>query len=122
MQKKIVEITALALFLTTGSAWAGCEYPDEPSAPDASKATVEELQAAIAVFKEFQVALEEYRSCLEEDFNSLDEEAQTKERRELHNRRHDSSVDREMQLAELLNEQIRQWQAANQTDDSQTND
>lgn len=116
--QRIAPLIALSFLLTSGAAWAGCDYPDEPATPDASNATEEELVAAIAVFKEFQAALEEYRTCLEDDFNSLDEEAQTEERRDLHNRRHDASVDRETQLAELLNEQIRKWRAANQSDDS----
>lgn len=116
--QRIAPLTALSFLLASGAAWAGCDYPDEPSTPDAAEATVEELQEAIAVFKEFQAALEGYRKCLEDDFNSLDEEAQTEERRDLHTKRHDASVDRETQLAELLNEQIRKWREANQADDS----
>ena len=105
--QRIATITAMSLFLAGGAAWAGCEYPDEPTAPNAEEMTKDEMMAAIAEFREFQAALEGYRQCLEDDFESLDEESKSDERRELFVKRYDSSVDREQQLAERVNEQIR---------------
>ena len=105
----ITILAAVALLLAAGAARAGCDYPDEPLIPDASESTKEELQSAIAEFKDFQAALEEYRACLEQDYESLDEESRTEERRALFDKRHDAAVDREQQLADRMNEQIRLW-------------
>ena len=120
--QRVAAITSMALILAGGTAWAGCEYPDEPTTPDASKATVEEMQAAIATFKEFSERLEEYRQCLEKDFKDLDEEAKTDERKTLFTSQFNGSVAREEHLAELLNEQIRAWKEANEKKDSNDKD
>ncbi|MDE0413742.1 MAG: hypothetical protein OXI47_05350, partial [Gammaproteobacteria bacterium] len=61
--------------------------------------------------------LEGYRKCLEDDFESLDEESRTDERQELFVKRYDGSVDREQQLADQMNEQIRLWNEINQSED-----
>ena len=115
--QRIVTLTALSLMLAGGAAWAGCDYPDEPTPPAAEEMSLDEFRAAIAEFQEFQGALEGYRQCLEEDFNSLDEDSRTEEREALFVKRYDSSVDREQQLAEQLNEQIRLWNELNSKDD-----
>ena len=112
----IATLTALSLLLAGGAAWAGCDYPDEPIAPNAEEMTIEEIRAAIAEFREFQGALEGYRQCLEDDFNSLDEDSRTEEREALFVKRYDSSVDREQQLADQVNEQIRLWNELNKND------
>ncbi|MCY4156693.1 MAG: hypothetical protein OXF66_04560 [Gammaproteobacteria bacterium] len=115
--QRIATLTALSIMLAGGAAWAGCDYPDEPTTPNAAEMTLEEFRAAIGEFREFQGALEGYRQCLEDDFNSLDEESVTEEREALFVRRYDSSVDREQQLAEQMNEQIRLWNELNSKDD-----
>lgn len=115
--QRIATLTALSILLAGGTAWAGCDYPDEPATPNAEDMTLEEFRAAIAEFREFQAALENYRKCLEEDFESLDEESRTDERKELFVRRYDSSVGREQQLAEQMNEQIRLFNELNRKDD-----
>ena len=115
--QRIATLTALSLLLVSGTAWAGCDYPDEPTTPNAEEMTLEEFRAAIAEFREFQGALEGYRECLEEDFNSLDEDSRTEEREALFVKRYDSSVDREQQLAEQMNEQIRLFNQLNKKDD-----
>ena len=71
--------------------------------------TLDEFRAAIASFREFQSALEKYRSCLEDDFESLNDRSRTEEKKELFVQRYDRSVDREQELAEELNEQIRRF-------------
>ncbi|WP_446831072.1 hypothetical protein [Candidatus Foliamicus sp.] len=114
--QRIATLAALSLLLAGGSAWAGCDYPDEPTTPNAEDMTLEEFQAAIAEFREFQGALEGYRKCLEDDFNALDEEDRSEEREALFVKRYDSSVDREQQLAEQMNEQIRLWNEINKQD------
>lgn len=116
--QRIATLVATTLLLAGGAAWAGCDYPDEPTTPDAEKMTLEEFKAAIAEFKEFQSALEDYRKCLEDDYESLDEDSRTDERKELFVRRYDSSVDREQQLAEQMNEQIRLFNEINKKEDS----
>lgn len=116
--QRIATLIATTLLLASGAAWAGCDYPDEPKTPDGAKLTLEEFQAAIAEFREFQSALEDYRQCLEDDFESLAEESRTEERKELFVKRYDSSVDREQQLAEELNEQIRVFNETNKKEDS----
>jgi len=115
--QRIAILTGLSIMLAGGAAWAGCDYPDEPAMPSAAEMTLEEFKAAIGEFREFQGALESYRQCLEDDFNSLDEESRTEEREALFVRRYDSSVDREQQLAEQMNEQIRLWNELNSKDD-----
>ena len=115
--KRIATLAALSLLLAGGSAWAGCDYPDEPAAPNAEEMTLDEFRSAIAEFREFQKALEGYRKCLEEDFESLDEESRTEEREVLFVKRYDGSVDREKQLADQLNEQIRLYNERSDKDD-----
>lgn len=115
--QRIATLSVMTLFLASGAAWAGCDYPDEPTTPDAEKMTIDEFRAAIAEFREFQTALEGYRKCLEDDFESLDEDSQTDERRELFVKRYDGSVDREQQLADQMNEQIRLWNEINRSED-----
>ena len=115
--QRIATLSVLTLVLAGGAAWAGCDYPDEPTTPNAEQMTLDEFRAAIAEFREFQTALEGYRKCLEDDFESLDEESQSDERRELFVKRYDGSVDREQQLADQMNEQIRLWNEINQSDD-----
>ena len=116
--QRIATLTAMTLLLASGAAWAGCDYPDEPTTPNAEKMTLEEFRAAIGEFREFQGALEEYRKCLEDDFESLDEDSKTDERKELFVKRYDSSVDREQQLAEKMNEQIRLFNEKSKEEDS----
>lgn len=115
--QRFATLTAMILLLASAAARAGCDYPDEPVTPDASKMTLEEFRAAIAEFRQFQSALKGYRECLEDDFESLDEESQTDERKELFVKRHDGSVDREQQLAEQMNEQIRLWNERNRKEE-----
>ncbi len=114
--QRIATLTAMSLLLACGPAWAGCDYPDEPTTPDAAEMTLEEFKAAIAEFQEFQTALETYRKCLEDDFNGLDEEFKTEEREALFVSRYDGSVARETQLADELNEEIRVWNEINKKD------
>ena len=120
--QRIATLTAATLLLASGAAWAGCDYPDEPTTPNAAEMTLDEFKAAIAEFRQFQTGLEEYRKCLEDDFESLDEESKTEERKALVTSQHNSSIDREKQLAGLLNEQIRLWKKANEENDSKEND
>lgn len=115
--QRIATLSALTLMLACGAAWAGCDYPDEPTTPNGEEMTLEEFRAAIAEFQEFQSALEEYRQCLEDDFESLDEESQTDERKELFVRRYDGSVDREKKLADEMNEQIRVFNEKNKKEE-----
>lgn len=114
--QRIATLTAITLLLASGQVWAGCDYPDEPTTPDAAEMTLEEFRAAIAEFQEFQKALETYRKCLEDDFNALEEEFRTEEREALFVSRYDGSVEREQQLAEQMNEQIRLWNEINKKD------
>ena len=113
----IATLSVMTLLLAGGAAWAGCDYPDEPTTPDANTMNLDEFRAAIAEFREFQEALEGYRKCLEDDFESLDEDSKTDERKELFVRRYDSSVDREQQLADQMNEQIRLFNEINRKED-----
>ncbi len=115
--QRIATLTALSLLLAAGPAWPGCDYPDEPVTPNAEEMTLDEFRAAIAEFRAFQDALEGYRECLEKDFDALDEESRSEEREALFVKRYDSSVDREQQLAEQMNEQIRLWNQLNKQDD-----
>ena len=115
--QRIATLSVMTLVLAGGAAWAGCDYPDEPTTPNAEEMTLDEFKSAIAEFREFQTALEGYRQCLEDDFESLDEESRTDERQELFVKRYDGSVEREQQLADQMNEQIRLWNEINQSDD-----
>ena len=115
--QRIATLSVLTLLFAGGAAWAGCDYPDEPTTPNANEMTLDEFRSAIAEFQEFQKALEGYRQCLEDDFESLDEESQTDERKELFVKRYDGSVDREQQLANQMNEQIRLWNEIHRDND-----
>ena len=115
--QRIVTLTAATLLLASGAAWAGCDYPDEPNMPNAEEMTLDEFKTAIGEFGEFQSALEEYRKCLEDDFDSLDKESKTEEREELFVKRYDGSVEHEQKLAEQMNEQIRLWNERSKKED-----
>ena len=111
--QRIATLTAATLLLASGPAWAGCDYPDEPTTPNAAEMTLDEFKSAIAEFRQFQAGLEEYRKCLEDDFESLDEESKTEKREELFVKRYDGSVEREQQMADQMNEQIRLFNELN---------
>ena len=111
--QRIATLTAATLLLASGPAWAGCDYPDEPTTPNAAEMTLDEFKSAIAEFRQFQTGLEEYRKCLEDDFESLDEESKTEKREELFVKRYDGSVEREQQMADQMNEQIRLFNELN---------
>lgn len=115
--QRIATLSVMMLLLAGGAAWAGCDYPDEPTTPNANEMNLDEFRAAIAAFREFQSALEDYRKCLEDDFESLDEDSKSDERKELFVRRFDGSVDREQQLANQMNDQIRLWNEINSEED-----
>ena len=119
--QRIATLSVISLILAGGSAWAGCDYPDEPKNLDAEEMTLAELEAAHAEFKEFQAALVDYRECLENDFEQLDEDSQTPERRKLMNIQYNASVEREEELAALLNKHIRAHRKANEEKESQEN-
>lgn len=114
---RIATLATMTLVLAGGAAWAGCDYPDEPTTPSAEEMTLDEFRAATAEFREFQTALEGYRECLESDFNSLDEESRSEERRESFLKSYEDSIDREQQLADRMNEQIRLWNEINSSED-----
>ena len=107
--QRIATLTAATLLFASGTAWAGCDYPDEPTMPNAAEMTLEEFKSAIGEFRQFQTALEGYRKCMEDDFETLDKEFKTEEREKLFVKRYDGSVERETQLADQMNEQIRLW-------------
>ena len=111
--QRIATLTAATLLLASGPAWAGCDYPDEPTTPNAAEMTLDEFKSAIAEFRQFQTGLEEYRKCLEDDFESLDKESKTEKREELFVKRYDGSVEREQQMADQMNEQIRLFNELN---------
>ena len=111
--QRIATLAAATLLLASGAAWAGCDYPDEPTMPNATEMTLDEFKAAIAEFRQFQAGIGEYRECLEDDFKSLDEESKTEKREELFVKRYDGSVEREKQLADQMNEQIRLFNELN---------
>jgi len=67
---------AAVLVLSAGSAWASsCIEPIAPVAVDGSKATQQQMQDAVSDFKAFQVASDDYQSCLVAELNAQKREA-----------------------------------------------
>ena len=101
----------LALFVTT-SAWAECVPPEDVSVPDGSKATEEEMTAGQDLIREFMTANGRYRNCLDEKVAALGDAA-TDEQRASNTQLYNSSVDREQQIVEMYNSQVRAFNEAN---------
>ena len=41
--QRIATLSVVTLVLATGPAWAGCDYPDEPTTPNAEEMTIDEF-------------------------------------------------------------------------------
>jgi len=66
----------LALLLLTASAMADCTYPKAPDAmPDANSATKEEMVKAAGEFKQYNLDVDAYVTCLDQDTEAKVKEA-----------------------------------------------
>jgi cyclophilin family peptidyl-prolyl cis-trans isomerase len=99
---------ALALQREAVQVVAGCEPPTQPSMPDASAATLDEMLAAQQQVRQFVVAGETYLACLA---SVIDDEARTAEERNVAVAEHNRMVSAMEQVAAAFNEQIRLFKA-----------
>jgi len=94
------------------SAWAECVPPENVSVPDGSQATEDEMSAGQELIREFMTANGSYRNCLDEEFAALGDEV-TDEQKASNTQLYNSSVDREQQIVELYNSEVRAFNKAN---------
>ena len=94
------------------NAWAECVPPEEGSVPDGSKATEKEMTTGQDLIREFMSANGRYRNCLDEEVAALGD-AVTDEQKASNTQLYNSSVDREQQLVEMYNTQVRAFNEAN---------
>ncbi len=108
-----------ATLLFASSAVLACDYPDRPHIPDGSTATKEELLAARDGVNQFFEGVDEYLRCIEaEAKESLDADSasdqERQERDEELNRTFDAANGEKAMVGELLNKQIRAYNAKRQ--------
>ena len=116
---KTFRITLGATLLLAPSAALACDYPDRPHIPDGSTASKEELLAARDGVNQFFERVDEYLRCIEAEAKaSLKAEGagdkERQERDEELNRTFDAANGEKAMVGELLNKQIRAYNAKRQ--------
>ncbi len=112
---KLAKLLGATLFLASSMALA-CDYPDRPHIPDGSQASKEELLAARNDVQAFFEEVDEYLRCIEDSAKAelASGEASQEERQKRDedlNRAFDAANGEKEMVGELLNKQIRAWNA-----------
>jgi hypothetical protein len=113
-----------AILIFASSAVLACDYPDRPHIPDGSEASKEELLAARNEVHVFFEGVDQYLRCIEdaaraeiESGDASDEERQKRDE-DLNKAFDAANVEKEM-VGELLNKQIRAWNAKRKQDSAE---
>ena len=89
-----------------------CEYPPLVAVPSGGDATMEELLATQTQIKEYMTAMEEYLVCVNEETEAAGDNA-PEEYGQIMASRHNSAVLEMETVAELFNQQVQAFRAAN---------
>jgi hypothetical protein len=119
MNNRIVSALLLAGLLSAGAAGAECVYPKAPSnVPDGATATQEQMVAGMKAVKEYNTAVTDYLTCLEQEMNARVEAAgadappdQIEQIKAIHNKRHNAAVEELEAHAARFNEQVKVYKA-----------
>lgn len=115
---KLATSLAVTLILASSVVLA-CDYPDRPHIPDGSQASKEELLAARNEVHAFFEGVDQYLRCIEDVAKAeLESGDASQEERQKHdedlNRAFDAANGEKEMVGELLNKQIRAWNAKRQ--------
>ena len=111
MKRLITAAAAGLLMLSAGALHAECLFPgSEIDIPDGSKASKEEMIAAIKKLKDLQAEMEAFRTCLDDELDSLDQPPEPVAV-QFHDLRYNATITTEEELANKLNEEIRAFKA-----------
>jgi len=116
--KRILTFSAFALILSFAvPAAAECVRPGEPELPSGATATKSAMVAAVKSVHNYQKALVDFRSCLDQEkatvIKDVTDEKELRTLSERYNRRYNASVDAEEAFVNRFNEEIRAYK--NQT-------
>lgn len=113
MKRLISAAAATLLMLSAGALHAECVFPgSEIDIPDGSKATKEEMIAAIKRLKDLQAEFDVFRTCLDDELAALTQPPEPVAV-QFHDLRYNATVNTEEELASKLNEEIRKFKARN---------
>jgi hypothetical protein len=112
MKKLITVCMTALLMLSAGELYAECQFPsaDDVVIPDGSKASKDELIAAITRVKEYQAKMAEFRECLDAELAAM-EQPPVLEASQFHDLRYNASISEEEEVAARLNSEIRAFKA-----------
>lgn len=112
MKHLISACAATMLLLSAGALHAECAFPsaDSLAIPDGSKASKEELLAAIQRVKDYQAAMVWFRDCLDAELAEM-EQPPPLEATQFRDLRYNASVSSEEEIADRLNTEIRAYKA-----------
>ena len=112
MKRLISAAAATLLMLSAGALHAECVFPSsEIEIPDGSTASKEAMIAAISRVKAYQADMAEFRSCLDDELDAI-EDPKPLEALQFHDLRFNASVASEEEVANKLNSEIRAFKAA----------
>jgi hypothetical protein len=102
----------IALLIVTASARADCTYPKAPDVmPDANSATKEEMVTAAGQFKQYNLDVDAYVACLDQDTEAKVKEAAgagaIMQIKALQAKKKSSAMDERQAKIEEFNKQIR---------------
>lgn len=112
MLKRIRIPILILASMAAAASYADCDPPAEVSVPDGAKASEEEMTKGQEYIRVFMAANERYRKCLDDEVSSLGESA-TDEQKASNTYLYNLSVDREQELVETFNNQVRSFNEAN---------
>ena len=110
-------LAAAVLSFCGSAAWADCTFPKAPeSIPDGSKATEEEMVAAMGNFKAFNSDVNAYLECLEKETSDKISSAggstsAVMQIKSMQAKKHNAAVSDLKDIAGKFNEQVRAFKA-----------
>ena len=112
MKHLISACAATLLLLSAGALHAECAFPsaDSLAIPDGSKASKEELLAAIQRVKDYQATMISFRECLDAELAAA-EQPPSLEATQFYTLRFNASITSEEEVAARLNTEIRAYKA-----------
>jgi hypothetical protein len=99
------------------AALQACPRPTAPAVPDGTTASREEMAAATAAFKSFDIATNSYTHCVDATIERIASQHPDASRDDLHSLKefgtvaHNTAIDQETAVADQLNAQVRSYKA-----------
>jgi hypothetical protein len=118
MKNSVKALLLAAAFTSTGALADECNLGDMPTLPSGATASMEEMVAGQQAVKAFQTEAQTYRSCLDEEMNTIREAADDGDKTSAEAFKtltdaYNASVAAEEEMANEFNAQIREYKAAN---------